>query len=690
MRKAFIFTLDALLSLILVVVILTSIISTESRNSPIYLTSLRTQSKLVAEDTLLMLRTVPLNEIVPPEKIKEWSDKGILDPELVDPSMSPLDIVTTYWATQDLYPQKNLRHKAEIILGYVLNKTLPDYYYELIINNYTSPYLRKIGGNYSKALEVSPATLIMSGYAHNKTPRGYVARAYLTRVTTIREELYGWMRVLAGAYSYYDDYNRISITREIELPPDAIILASDGKFVAREDEKITLYINGNRVTSDFDKINVGDLTSYLKPGNNVIKLVFSATGSQSEIGSASGTTMYVKYKSQYLGVEDPGKIKIYNVTSEETGIMYLLELFVPGDITSIYMRFKVQGVNTVRLYYGLGRRLTLLLTKTPENGIVEFTDDEIRDAVNRKICGGRNCYDEFKKNLSKMVFDFVIGFDAKYNSEKGEWKYDGRDNDRVGKRVIYGYPDSVVIIRYKPKIVITRYSIPISIYFPYGDPRVSYPRRGLRVEYYLPPVAEPWYADFWVGYTFFINSETTTQNLYENGKLFYSGPLGRYAIRVAYTKLYEWMMVPGKSNIFEIKMRGGDSYVRDGETRGVIKYFIQGYAGYGDIFPKLIREGCRGYNITYYWVGDTSPQHVLAGEEPYCSVTADELLVGRKIYAVDDAIIRLFNNLGGNGTRTSPLLVKLPSNVMIDFASMGNIPGLFEPIRITLRVWREK
>lgn len=75
--------------------------------------------------------------------------------------------------------------------------------------------------------------------------------------------------------------------------------------------------------------------------------------------------------------------------------------------------------------------------------------------------------------------------------------------------------------------------------------------------------------------------------------------------------------------------------------------------------------------------------------EPYCQLSAEELLEGSKQYAVDDAIIRLFKNLGGYGTRDSPITVKLPENVNIEFASMGEIPGLFEPIQITLRVWRE-
>ncbi|WP_010476979.1 hypothetical protein [Thermococcus zilligii] len=681
MRRGFVFTLDAMLSLVLVTLFITSMVAITESTSQVYSTYMRSQSQHVASDTLETLRTVSLNQLVPQEKINEWLKDGTLDGELVSPEMTPLDIVATYWATEPLYPSGNLRHKAEVILGYVLNQSLKGYNYELLINNYTSPYLRKVGSNYSKAPDVSPATLIMSGYAYNQTPRGYMARAYLTKATTTQERLYGWMRVLASGASS----NTLTITRIINFPQDAQILTADGKFVARYTPTgiVTLNINGVSVSSSQNgQINLNNLANYLRPGQNNITLVYSdATGN--EIGSGSGTTMYVKYKTDSPLVEDPGLFEVYDVTSKRTGFMYLFELFVPGNISSIEMKFRVRNVGAVRLYYGLGGTLTLLLTKPANpNGdaVVTFTDQEIKGALSNLGVS--------YSDLSKMVFDFVVGFDASYSG--GTWSYDGSISNSRERR-LYGYPDSYVRITYTTPVSITPYSIPLSVYFPYGDSRVGYAGNGLQVRYSLPPRVQPWYADWWVGYTF--ADSTTRQVLSENGREFYRGPLGRYAIRVAYTRLYDWMMVPGQENRFTISMENGNSYVRDGETRGIVYYFLQAYAGYGDVFPRFMRPGCKGYNITYYWQDSsvTTPQqaYILAGNEPYCRVTTDELLSGRRTYAVDDAIVRLFNNLGGDGTRSSPILVKLPNEVNIDFASMGNIPGLFQPIQITLRVWRE-
>lgn len=694
-RRGFVFTLDALLSLLLVTIFITGALVVESGNA-VYSTYQRNQGKYVAEDTLKILRTVSLNQIASPDVVAQWLADGTLDTTLVSPDMTPLDIVATYWATEPLYPSRNLRHKAEVIMGYILNQTLSGYNYEMLINNYTSPYLRKVGSDYSTAFDVSPATLIMSGYAYNQTPRGYMARAYLTKATIERADLYGWFRVLAGAdYGNYGPLNSLNITRVISLPADATPLSADGKFVSRQGEYVEVYINGNRVGGSYDQLNLNDLENYLRGGDNVISLIFS-NAQGDEIGSASGTTLYVDYRSSSLSVEDPGTVKIYDVTSERTGIMYLFETFVPGNITSINMRFSVHNVGTVRLYYGLGGNLNLLLTKTGNpNGdaVVEFTDSEIKAALNAIGV----TYDD----LSRMVFDFVVGFDAYY--ENGNWYYEGDDNyndDANRERRIYGYPESYVKIDYIPRILTTQYSIPLSVYFPYGDSRVTYNENGLQVRYSLPEYANPWYADFWVGYHF---EGSTYQELWENGQRFYRGPLGRYAIRVAYTRLYDWMMVPGQINNFEIRMTDGDSRVRDGETRGIIKYFIDGYVGYGDIFPFFLQDypEYKGYNLTYYYSGDTNPRTILIGEHPYKALSVDELDPVR--YAVDDAILRLFDRLNYeddqnsdvwrnppyDGSQTNPLDVDLYRSINIDFASMGNIPGLFQPVQITLRVWRE-
>ncbi len=726
MRRGFVFTLDALLSLLLVTLFATSIVGIMNQGN-VYSTYMRSQNKYLAENTLLTLRTVPLNQIVPAGVIKNWTESGVLVGGLVSPEMDPLDIVSTYWATGPIYPTLDLRHKAEIILGYILNRTLQGYNYQLLINNYTSPYLTRASGSYSKASDVSPATLIMSGYAYNQTPRGYMARAYLTRAAFVRSDLFGWMRVLAGGFSSSGYSNSLDVISTINIPTDSQkdIYEANGNFVHRFLEQEDVYINGNHVALSGTEPNAPDIKDYLVPGKNVIRMYFHDSAYYGSyyrytIGIGSGTTVYVKYKSNSLRAGNPGLIKVYNVTSQYTGFIYLFENFVPGNITGINMVFKVKGAQVVRLYYGLGANLYLLLEKTVDpNSVqtVEFTNSEIENAL--------ASIGVSYENLSKMVFDFVVAIDAKYYTSDDQFHYGGASyysyscpaSDCGGERerVLYGYPDSYVQISYIPRTVITRYSIPLSIPIGYDTPTYSgytgYHCGGntyktMTIQYTLPSKAIPWYADLWVGYCF---AGSTTQYLEENGNTFYSGPNGVYALRIAYSKIYPWMMRPG-SNTFKAELEtgvdnGGTSF-RYQVTRGIIKYFIEAYAGYGDVFPYILQgyPTYRGYNLTYYYSDGTNTyeRDILVGDPPYKPLSVDDLNPAR--YAVDDAILRLFNNLNYiddknpdewrvvpyDGSQQNPIDVDLPEGVKIETASMGNIPGLFKPIQITLRVWREK
>ena len=65
-------------------------------------------------------------------------------------------------------------------------------------------------------------------------------------------------------------------------------------------------------------------------------------------------------------------------------------------------------------------------------------------------------------------------------------------------------------------------------------------------------------------------------------------------------------------------------------------------------------------------------------------------------YALDDAIVRLFENLGAEsyeesgiipGTQNNPILIKL-DNLRIDSIGLRNVPKTLHPIEVTLRLWR--
>lgn len=114
MRKGFIFTLDALLALLLTTVVVAGTFSLLRTEREVYSSYLVSQYQHTAENVLIVLRTAPLNQLVSSEIILKWSESGILDSEIVSPDMSPLDIVATYWATDPIFPEKDILLRTEI------------------------------------------------------------------------------------------------------------------------------------------------------------------------------------------------------------------------------------------------------------------------------------------------------------------------------------------------------------------------------------------------------------------------------------------------------------------------------------------------------------------------------------------------------------------------------------------------
>ncbi|NJE30386.1 hypothetical protein E3E38_04880 [Thermococcus sp. 18S1] len=197
-RQGFIFTLDALLSFLLTLMIIASIVSITGSPSKVYSPTLQSRNKAIAQDILETMRTAGLNQLVDPAVIDSWIKDGTLDLTYVTPDMPPLDIAATYWAINDIVPSEpSYQEKAETILGYILQALSQGYKYQLIIDDYTSPFLT-FDNSYQEAKDVGVATTMVSGYVKNTLPRGYVAKAQLTKGSFVRRELIGIQRVLAG------------------------------------------------------------------------------------------------------------------------------------------------------------------------------------------------------------------------------------------------------------------------------------------------------------------------------------------------------------------------------------------------------------------------------------------------------------------------------------------------------------
>ncbi len=728
-RKGFVFTLDALLSLVLVVIFVTSIISIQSQSINVYSTYIRSQNAYTAQNVLELLRTTPLENLVPSQKIEDWISNGILNSSLVNPTMSPLEIAATYWAASPVYPSANLTNKAEIILGYILNNTLKGYNYQLIINNYTSPYLSKIGANYVEARDVSASTISLTGYAYNQTPRGYMARAYLTKLGS-KENLYilrgGYIESAAPSSSEYVVIKYI-IPRG-DIPSDAQIQEIKW-FIepAWTDSYYRLFINGNPVTCN------GYYTwNYVQYNDEIIDTPTDTTCNLIENFDPNRENIfevwvynpyygYSWYSGGYVnrGGEDGAQRIIINYTTtqpttlqlkkkvylEDVSSYYGIELwkflFVPGKLNSMEIQVAAGNVSStmpISLRFMLG---------TSADGILINPTSCSYDSVNRI----KTCYWD-NSTLSTAIEN--SGYDYRYISAKTtvvKVFIGDKDTYYNGYRVHLIGSQSYINLDYVSNILLSQYSVditkPLTNYVATNCNSYGY-CSNIEWTFDIPNGTQPLWAFIqnpWLYYTGtdpYQKIEVDSQNITPTYIHCYgdscvpSSPFIHLAQIGYMADTFDWNSQPLNNaistgtNTLSVDL-GYGYYLQPSNGQGEFTYLIQAYAGYGKVFPKLLRGGCNGYNITYYWVGDTNPHYIYAGTSPYCNVTAADLLQGRTTYAVDDAIIRLFNNLGGDGTSTDPIQVELPSTVNIEFANMGNIPsGLFTPVQMTLRVWRER
>ncbi|NJE25921.1 hydrolase [Thermococcus sp. MV5] len=701
-RRGFIFTLDALISLLLVMVFISSVVIVVD-NVNIYPSSLREQEKYITQDALTMLRSSPLKDIVPPSILENWSSGSdpIIMPELVDIYMSPLDIVATYWAVDPLYPAIDLKHKAEIILGYILNVTLKDYNYELLVNNYTSPYLRRVTANYSKAFDVSPATLELSGYQYNQTPRGYVARAYITDIGS-KENTY----TARGGYIYArtDNSNDKVIIQYIipadAIPADAVIDEIEWFFEpAWVGSQYEAYLNGQQILNRYITYNyrildtAGDssvrLIENFRPGeNNVFEVRVYKSGYDG--GEDGAQYIRIRYHtSAPLTLEYPKRFYFEDV-SACYGITAWKYLFVPGVLTSLNVQVSVGNVtqnDPISLSFLFDTEISVPPTMCTYNSTTMI-----------KTCYWDNS--DIYNTLTSQGYSY-IQISSRYTTIIVRA---GNGNTRYNRIHLIG-EDSFVAAEYTIPLLLTPYSVDVT------EPITSYSAsvcsdswcREVTWSFNVPQGVVPLWVRFQFPWLYYAGTdpsqEIVVDNEFINATYFYKHPPNPFIsalARLGYTKDtfdYQYNPLPnaivnGKNNV-TVNL-GYGYWLQPSNGNGELTYIIRGYVGYGHVFPALLKSGCGGYNITYYWSGDSSPHHVTAGDPPYCNVTMDELINSSKNYAVDDAIVRLFRNLGGNGTQEGPIIIKLPDTVNIAFASMGNIPTLFEPITVTLRVWREE
>jgi len=690
-RRAFIFTLDALLALILVMVFISSL-GVFTTNVNIYGTYFREQEKLAAEDILTMYKTVPLKNLVSPAVLLNWTTEGIIDESFVSPEMPPLEIVATYWSLDAVFPDRELKDKAEKMVGYLLSITLKDHNYELLIENYTSPYLKNVSTGYSEARDVSAATLILSGYEFNQTPRGYVARAYITRLTS-RRAIYMYFTGAANSTS-----SNITITflvpneEENLLPPDASITGIKWFFEPIDkDSTISLFIDGIEVKcnglngppyllKDFDPNNPQDcnMLEILREKGDLRQHEFKIEVSDANnAGIRPNGYVVLYYDTAKLNVVEYPKTFYFDGVEANGTFEIIKGVFIPGNLTSITVNIKLNTSISPN-------NLNLSIIVPNESADVDV--------------GGPTCYNGLYSWNYTAINSSLGSLDIL--SRRYVWF---KIIVNVSKPIKLDPTESFVEIDYIPNVPKTLYTMDI-IAEVNGTNIVSSNEYKSDEYDFVWNATIPTYAiPLWARFNFVLDVSANITGLAVS-----PGSLGNWTVVFDDPSLtpltsVRWLLInnmKNSSNEAITALVPGENYVGietnsqiGNYTIGELVYSVEVYVPYGEIKPFLLQNYPEvvAYNLTYKYEYDATNRSIIVGdpqaidEGRYMNITAADL--NPEEYAVDDAILSLFEKLGGDGW-ADPIDVDI-ADTKISFVSLEGIPKAIKPIRVTLRVWRE-
>jgi len=368
MKKAFVFTLDAIIVLGLVIGMAFFLLAFSfSYSSP----ELKYQRLYYAgKDMLNVMQEVKIESMQDNPVVQEYFSKGILVQD--DLNKTLLDVIGSFWAEGNLTEARNLTNST---FAQIFNGTNFDY--ELLIDG--QEIHEK---NVSAATYLARLSTIVSGYDIGKPVSGYSARTRLTKVNRI-----------ASHYIYFGGYiGDGNISVNFTLPQFDNILSSTMEMNAGNN--FSLYINGNfagaymknansNISADKWNIDNAYLQHFVQ-GNNIININFTSNRSMF-IGGG-----YIKITCNTSELVESKEMFGENATKTEImpGIEGIINeyssFYVPGSLKniSIYLHYRsnltvFMTVGNKTVYEGnssLEGEKTLELNNTYLSGLLDYSE----------------------------------------------------------------------------------------------------------------------------------------------------------------------------------------------------------------------------------------------------------------------------------------------------------------------------
>jgi hypothetical protein len=369
-----------------------------------------------AKDIVNIMREVKISNIRDIPVVEDYVNNNIIEEE--DFNKTLLEMIGTFWA------EGNTTYARDLFEGVFENITnTSDYGYEILIDNESIYKSDNNEYNYLSRLET-----IISGYSRGKPTSGYVARAVALEIKkndtliVMGDVISSSVRTPWGG----NNKNKVNVTYYINIPEDATINEASA-FIQTvwTDNNFKLYINGEFVYQSSGSARLEDIKDYLHPGNNTANVVSRFGWGGDEGGDDGSTHFIVSYNTTQFQTYRPQRRFHFQRVESQCSIRYKKPIFIVNDVNSIKVRLNLTPstqVQTVTLYFRWKGQQYTIGSKAPTDGVVEWTDSEIRSVIE----GNGIDYSDLKDRF----FWFIVDIDTYHSREyRSYWRIiDDRDS----------------------------------------------------------------------------------------------------------------------------------------------------------------------------------------------------------------------------------------------------------------------
>lgn len=358
MRKAMIFTIDALLASMLLIGGLLLVVGIADHASD------TSQVSSAGQDILLVLSTMRISEIDHP-----WVAARIDDGTITDPGITVLEQIGYFWALNDT---ANAQQLADILL----QDSYHDFGLRLTMEG-TEIYERN---STRQGDDVIVASRMVSGVAQGEAITGSSAVAYLRRIREKRTSSFTTFGGFVGQGNITAKF--------LDLPADANVTSIGLELAAGAPFRVQLNAvscGGVYTPADFNgtpsRWDLSSCNASLAPGAvNTISILFSSPLNESYV---SGGFLHIKFKTAELAEELNSSFVQYHFPAID-GVVNLYDgFYIPGTLKNMSIYLHYNSSNST--YLDIGEKRVWEDAPNGTERMIVLNDSYLRDPALGKL-----------------------------------------------------------------------------------------------------------------------------------------------------------------------------------------------------------------------------------------------------------------------------------------------------------------